>query len=387
MTDPGELRLMKALDYCLGEFEADEGAFSSGSAWDGDPIEVKRDRLPLSSLAFICLVILKGYMYWGKDEKLLWTIPFKYRSYPLLLSHRKFGLQVLSNSGATPPDVLVEQMLKQLNKATKVTEKLVQPYADQQVKAGNVTIANSYHKLDMMYRFFRRKAKECFRRAGSAPPSSAGGRTGPIAPLLNWRVKHEHEGVYYSTAMIDAFFSRLEHVLVLVLPFVGFDPLSEDLVAVISSSWRDKFKRVFDVQHDRLAKSLYDQLDSIRERFRNPLTHGYFEKAGASLYFHMPGLYAVPVRLSKFREGLHYSFFPITAASLDEVCRVFDKTDALFRSGAPGKGFLFAKSGLDVAFDASSRAEHRTACSSNRSLRKYIEHMTYRDTIFTNMDW
>ena len=386
-TDPRELRLMKALDYCLKEFDADKGAFTKGSAWDGKPIEVKEDQLPLPSLVFICLVMFKGYRYWGKDEKLLWTIPFKYKSYPLLLSYRKFGLQILSNSGATPPQALVKEMLKQLNKAIKITEKLVQPYADQQVKAGNVTVVNSYHKLNMMYRFFRRKAKERFRRAGRAPASLAPGKTGHIAPLVNWRVKHEHEGAYYATAMIDAFFSRLEHVLVLILPFVGFDPVREDLVAFISSGWKDKFKRAFDVEGNRLAKSLYDQLDSIRERYRNPVTHGYFEKAGASLYFHVPGLYAVPVSLSKFREGLHYSFFPITEASLDEVCRVFDKTDTLLKSGAPGKGFLFARSGLDIGFDVNSIAELHTACYSNKSLKEYIELRAHWDTVVSNMDW
>ncbi len=386
-TSPQKLRLMKALDYCLKEFDADKGALTKGSAWDGKRIEVKQDQLPLSSLVFICLVMFKGYGYWGKGEKLLWTIPFKYKSYPLLLSHRKFGLQILSNYGTTPPQALVKEMLKQLNKAIRITQKLVQPYADQQVKAGNVTIVNSYHKLNMMYRFFRRKAKERFRRAGRAPASLVPGESGLIAPLLNWRVKHEHEGAYYATAMIDAFFSRLEHVLVIILPFVGFDPVRDDLVAFISSGWKDKFKRIFDVKHNRLAKSLYDQLDSIRERYRNPVTHGYFEKAGASLYFHVPGLYAVPVRLSKFREGLHYSFFPITEASLDELCCVFDKTDTLFKSGAPGKGFLFARSGLNIAFDVNSVAEIHKACSSNKSLKEYIELRAYWDTIAINMDW
>ncbi len=387
MIDPRELRLMKALDYCLKGFDADNEAISRGSAWDGKPIEVKGDKLPLPSLVFMCLVVFRGYRYWGKDEKLLWTIPFKYKSYPLLLSYRKFGLQILSNSGTAPSQALVNEVLRQLNKAIRVTEKLVQPYAEQQVKAGNVTVVNSYHKLNMMYRFFRRKAKERFRRAARAPTSLALGEGGLIAPLLSWRVRHQHEGAYYGTAMIDAFFSRLEHLLVLILPFVGFDSVHEDLVAFISAGWKDKFKRVFDVKHDRLAKSLYDQLDSIRERYRNPLTHGYFEKEGASLYFHVPGLYAVPVRLSKFREGLHYSFYPITETSLDEVCQVFDKTDKLLKSGAPGKGFLFAKSGLDIAFDASSRAKLRIACSSNKSLKEYIEWMAHWDTILTNMDW
>ncbi len=263
----------------------------------------------------------------------------------------------------------------------------MQPYADKQVKAGNVTVVNSYHKLNMMYRFFRRKAKESFRRASRAPTSLEPGKTGLIAPLMNWRGQHEREGAYYSAAMIDAFFSRLEHVLVLILPFVGFDPVHQDLVAFISSAWSDKFKRIFDIEHNRLAKSLYDQLDSIREKYRNPITHGYFEKAGASLYFHIPNLGAIPVRLSKFREGLHYSFLPITESSLEEVCCLFDKVDALFKSGMAGKGFLFAKTGLDIAFDGNSLAEYHSACSSKKSLRDFIYRQAHEDTIVSNMDW
>lgn len=386
-TDPRELRLIKALDYCLKEFDTDMRAFAKGSAWDGKPIEVAPSRLPLSSLVFICLVMIKGYRYWGKDEKLLWTIPFKYKSYSLLLSHRKFGLELLSNSATPPSQEMVEEILKQLNKAIKITDKLMQPYADEQVKAGNVTVVNSYHKLNMMYRFFRRKAKEHFRRASRAPTSLEPSRTGHIAPLINWRGQHEREGAYYSIAMIDAFFSRLEHMLVLILPFVGFDPVHEDLVAFISSAWSDKFKRIFDVGHNRRAKSLYDQLDSIREKYRNPVTHGYFEKAGASLYFHFPNLGAIPVRLSKFREGLHYSFLPITETSFEEVCQLFDKVDILLKSGMAGKGFLFAKTGLNVAFDGNSIAEYRLACSSEKSLRQFIDRVAHWDTIVSNMDW
>ena len=59
--DPRELGLMKALDYCLGEFDADKGAFTKGSAWDGEPIEVNQAQLPLPSLVFICLVMFRGY--------------------------------------------------------------------------------------------------------------------------------------------------------------------------------------------------------------------------------------------------------------------------------------------------------------------------------------
>ncbi len=234
-TNPRELKLMKALDYCLKDFATDETALANGSAWDGYPVEVEASQLPLASLVYICFVIIKDYRYWGKDEKLLWTIPFRYKSYSMLLSHRKFGLELLSNSTTPPSRGLVEEVLKRLNKAINITDKLLQPYADGQVKAGNVTVVNSYHKLNMMYRFFQRKARERFRRASRAPTSLQPSKTGHIAPLVNWRAQHEREGAYYSTAMIDAFFSRLEHVLVLILPFVGFDPVHEDLVAFISS--------------------------------------------------------------------------------------------------------------------------------------------------------
>lgn len=385
--DHRESSLMKALEYCLKDFSTDERALAEGSAWDGKSIQVETSRLPLPSLVFICMVMIKGYSYWGKDEKLLWTIPFRYKDCSLLLSHRKFGLELLSNSTTPPSQGLVDRIIKQLNKAVKITDKLMQPHADKQVKAGNVTVVNSYHKLNMMYRFFRRKAKERFRRATSAPTSLEPSKTGHISPLINWRVQHEREGAYYSAAMIDAFFSRLEHVLVLVLPFVGFDPVHEDLVAFISSSWNNKFKRIFDIEHNQLAKSLYDQLDSAREKYRNPITHGYFEKSGASLYFHIPNLGAIPVRLSKFREGLHYSFLPISETSLEEVCYLFDRVDVLLRSGMAGKGFVFAKTGLNIAFDDNSLAEYRSACSSKRSLRNLIDREAQWDAIASNMDW
>ena len=93
------------------------------------------------------------------------------------------------------------------------------------------------------------------------------------------------------------------------------------------------------------------------------------------------------VGLTKFREGLHYSFLPITEASLEEVCCLFGKVDILFKSGMAGKGFLLANTGLHIAFDDNSLAEYHSACSSKKSLRDFIDRQAYWDTIVSNIDW
>jgi len=70
-------------------------------------------------------------------------------------------------------------------------------------------------------------------------------------------------------ACVNAFFSLLEHRLVLVLPFIDFDPADGALTAFIGARWGDKFRRVFDVASDSTAHAIYDRLHRIAEAYRN----------------------------------------------------------------------------------------------------------------------
>lgn len=64
----------------------------------------------------------------------------------------------------------------------------------------------------------------------------------------NHEMRHRHDGFYFSTAMIDAFFSRLEHQLVLLLAFRGQPLASGILKAFLSLPWDEKIKSLIDVE-------------------------------------------------------------------------------------------------------------------------------------------
>jgi hypothetical protein len=198
--------------------------------------------------------------------------------------------------------------------------------------------------------------------------------------------KYQRQGFYYALAMIDAFFSRLEHLLIIVLPFIGFDPKKQSLSYMMSANWTDKYKRVFDLDIDRKAKSLYDELIFVKEKYRNAITHGYFEKQGASLFFHSPP-YAVPILLSRFKDSIHYSFLPISEKSFKDVCSLFDRTDAFLKSGKTKYGVRYAESGLDVPFDSVFMSEYRSASTSDEAFKEFLDRTCYLADQSENMDW
>ena len=384
-----ERKLLKSFNGCLRDFKSDEDAFENSSAWDGTAVKIVRSKLPLPYMVFLCFVGLKGYEHWGRDEKLAWSIPFTYKSYPLMFSYRKFGLELLRRTGDEPPDHLVEHMLRQLGKAFRIIDGLMQPFAESQIASGNVTVANSYHKLDMMYWFFRKKARASFSRPlPKPPPHFLRPKWSEKSKSRTWDPdRGEREGFYYTVAMLDAFFSRLEHLLILLLPFVDFDPKQNNLADIMMSKWSDKFKHVFRLDTDSTARLLYEELSATKRKYRNSVIHGDFEKNPVSLYFHLPRVGAIPVGLSTFKDSIHYSFFPVTPESSKEMCTLFDKTDKFLRTGCTKYGMMYVEAGLDVAFDDPSISRYHSAMKSGGHFAALIEADSNADMIRTNMDW
>jgi hypothetical protein len=187
--------------------------------------------------------------------------------------------------------------------------------------------------------------------------------------------------------MINAYFSRLEHLLVIVLPFINFSPAADDLVKIIGSQWGEKYRQIFDINQDKPAKLYYDQLHDIKERFRNTFSHGGFEKDGASLYFHLPAIGAIPARLTEIRNSPHFNFLPLAQADFNEVCSLFDEFDNWLESGKTQYGVLYAKSGLNVAFDAESLQEYELAMTSPEDFDNMLEYYSYLSDIHTNMEY
>ena len=382
--------LEKSFNYCLKDFRSDKDAlagsrYDTGITWR--KIDIDRSISPLPYMVFVCLVVIQDFDYWGQGEKVLWEIPIKYKSYSFNLALRKFGLSLACRDDY-PPESMVMEMLKQLDKAIRISDKLLQPYAQNQVKNGNVTMANRYIRLNMRYQFFRKKSKEIYSRIDKKQKAmKKGADFHSVTKMISYKNKSEREAAYYTIAMLDSYFSRLEHLLVLILPFLGFDHTKDNLVQLMSSTWSYKYKRVFKLRDDKKAKNLYERLASVKEKYRNTITHGDFEKGGASLYFHLIEFGAIPVRMSGFKDSIYYSFLPITLDSYKQICDLLDEVDDLLITGKTKYGVMFAKSGLDVAFDEKSLSAYSKAMKSDDKFKSLIEEISYEDNKFTNMDF
>ena len=199
--------------------------------------------------------------------------------------------------------------------------------------------------------------------------------------------KSEREGFFLGAASVESYFSRLEHLLVLLFPFTDSFGAGIGIVPFIAGSWRHKYKRIFDLKKDREAKDLYDSLVAAKERYRNSVAHGGFEKGSSSLFVHFPVTGAIPVQLGRVAKGIHYSLYPIPAASFSEVTELFDRTDRYLRRGPTRFGFVYVDSGLDVPCDTDSVQKYKAAMCSVGAFKDFVKRESFLYARNVNMEW
>lgn len=331
---------------------------------------------------FLALVTFSNFPYYRRNEKIAWTVPVLYEGVPYLISHQKFGLRIQPGNPAernVELDASLASMIDRLLHAARISDGLVRPFAKTQIAAGNVTIANQGSLYLGKYRFFREKAKECFEVPARVPGENS-------VTTINRKLKTDREGFFYASAALEAYFSYVEHALVLVLAFCDFNPAKDDLVKFIALTWKDKFKRIYDLATDNEADRVYHSLLRIKEKFRNPLSHGGFDRDATALCFHVPGLGALPMSLSRYAESIHYGCNPIGDISFIEACEALDKVEHFFENGSRRLEMYCVRSGISVAFDGRSLRRHQEAVESKANADAFIASMLTGMDNARNMD-
>jgi len=338
-------------------------------------------------------LVLKLPTYYDPEEKVRWTIPFNYKEFSCTFALQKSGLFLYVSRNEQPPAVLDKAALEIIKKIkssiNRVEKTLLIPYAQHQIESGNITIANHYLVLRNRYVYFREKAENTLRRQ-SRIKNSQTNDIKDFVKVLNDKLKKmfkaENELFYNTIAMLDAYFSFLEHLFVLIMPLCR-DNIH--LVDFIGKLWAVKYKLLFDISSNLEAKSFYDKLDSIKERFRNFYAHGAFGKGGTSLFFHFPNIGAIPAQLSEVKKGPHFDFFPIQKDNFKDICRTIDDFEKWLKSEGPvfAMAIKFVESGLDVPCDKQSLKIIRSAMASDKKLDALIQRYSYLWEMHTNMDY
>jgi len=346
-------------------------------------IFVERHQFPVPAFVLFLLHGVCGFPLGRRGEKTHWVVPFCYKGVQCAISYEKFGIHFYLDE-IPKHRVDAAEILGKLKKAGEASEKsILAKMAQMQIKSGNITIANQFPRFRDVYDYFRNRAVECFKS-----PKQENVKEGMdgLVEALNTNNRAMTEGVYNALAMIEAYFSCLEHFLVLALPFASFDRKSDNLSTFVGGLWSEKMRRVLPWT-DPKTQAFYSRLVSIKEKYRNTFAHGGFEKKGASFYFHLPPFGAIPASMSGHRDSVHFNFFPLEQSSFREVCNLFDEFDGWLRKEALPLAWKFAERGLSLRFDQSYLEELFKASIDEETYNKWIERESYYADMYSNADY
>jgi len=341
-------------------------------------------RFPVPELLQRALVGHLGLNQMGPFEKVRWSIPFLFEGKPHLLELRKFGLFLCFEGTVKPEGAVVDALEQALLRAAKVTERELQVLAKGRLREGFVTIRNDYPRLSAPYMFFREKAREAY--SGGDPPLIVEENDGITMSSMFWG-QGVREGAYLTTAMLDAYFSRLEHALVLALAFVDFEPKDNALVEAIGMDWGTKYQVLFKSLDEAGVNRCYQMLREMKEEYLNRASHGGFEKRGRSLYFHVEGLGALPVRLRNRDDGWSTLFEPVPESTFEDICAKLSQAERFLAESQLRPAFRIIEAGVDISFDPRSRAKYRDVAQNDRELEKFIDRQIYLKELHVNMDY
>ncbi|UTT39994.1 hypothetical protein NMP99_01395 [Glutamicibacter mishrai] len=332
---------------------------------------------------------ISGFKTGGPGEKVEWWARFTYKGIGASLAHEKFGLRLYLPADLTENAriELLTEIQTQLRSAVRAVEKVLLARAPEMLGQGHATVVNQHFSLERAYAYFRSRALDPaliddeykVYGADELPKGLASAST-----FQDGKVLMQLNAFHDMIAAITAYLSRLEHDLVLAFAFSNFDPDSDNLTSFIGSRWGEKFNRVLNTVSG--SHQYRSQLTAVVERWRNPYSHGGFEKGhAATIYLHTPGVGAVPVGLTKVRESPLFSFVPATESTIQEVFHLFDELDAWMQSQLP-EAIQWIRSGLDVRFDPDFRSLVEEALESDK-FEELVSHFEHRQAIADNMDY
>lgn len=387
-------RVAKKLEGFTTDFPEDLDPWSMSS---GRP---NASDFPVPELVLFLFRNLMGWKWSGHGEKVRWSVYGSVKGEPVGFELRKFGFTILR---ADDPTVPTSRIVGQIKSALKDVETLLEPYAEAQVERGNVLIVNRFGEFDSRYRFFRERAEKAYAKASRPPPEKKlktpkkgkkakkldlAELSRDLTNALNHTWGANRKGFLHSTAMVDAYFSALEHRLVLLRAFTGAALAQGELTQILAAKWDDKLKTVLPMGGDRQAEMLLGKMRRIKERIRNPFAHGGVENDKGSLFFHLPSIGPIPANFTRFGDSIRFSVIPIEADDHAECCAIFDEFDRLLSVGSLAGPHRLMDAGIDPSFDAETLAKYGTAVAgSEQDLEQFICAWSHNWERHANMDY
>lgn len=357
-------------------------------------LRIDRNDIPVPALVFYMFVGLLQCPWEGKGEKVRWTIHAKLNSEPVIFTLQKFGFKICL---PVESELTVDRIVGQIRSGLKYAEDQLAPYAEDQFDKNLVIMRNLYYEFEDRYQYFRTLSSKAFNTAKAEAPKPSVDEsqdTPDISSFLsgfveswNYQIRHKTEGFYLTTAMVDAYFSLLEHRLLLLLPFTGQTLEEGDLLKFLSMKWDERFTQIVEIGRDSERQAMLARLRHIKAKIRNPISHGGVENDKGSFQFHIKGAGGVPVNLSEARNSIRFNVFPVEDEDHRSICDFFDEVDEVFRQGHLEIPNKLATSGIDPSFSPDAISRYKKALSSVDEADKFMEFWHYENDKHDNMDF
>ncbi|PZV18097.1 MAG: hypothetical protein DCF22_02300 [Leptolyngbya sp.] len=343
--------------------------------WDVESwcIPVESHHFPAPSLVPFVLNKVCGFSFGNPGDKTHWVVPFKYQSVPCAISLEKSGIFLYvseEQKNYVNPSVIIDKLRKAIKEAER---KILAKIAREQVDTANITVVNQFNHFQSTYAYFRQRAAASYKL----------GKIKNSTDIRAWEnlslyFRANSEGSCNSLAMIDTFFSRLEHFFVLALAFSSFDREGDRISTFVGSVWSEKWKRVLPLTNGK-SQYFYTKLVEVKEKYRNTFAHGGFEKKGASFYFHLPEIGAIPVSMSGFRDSVHFGLFPIGEDVYQDICGLLDDFDSWLKDEALPIAWQFAESSLNLRFDQEYINQLHAVSDTKEAFKVWLERERYHE--------
>jgi hypothetical protein len=373
--------------------------FESGLPEGCDPWSLRGARpdpklFPVPELVLFALRDVMEFRWSGVGEKVRWSVYVTVEREPFVFELRKFGFAIGHRDGIPP--ALLKRVEGQLSSSLRLLEPLLATYAKTQIESGNLTLENRMSEFDRRYGYFRALADRAFGPDPEPPTETSTPKdsSGDIKLFADWTdrmnrdVRRKEEGYFASVAMVDAYFSRLEHRVLLLRAFIGRPLAAGDFEAFLEMPWDERLREVANFNSDSARGRLLGRLREVKATIRNPLAHGGIESDGGAFYFHMPRIGTIPANLSRYRGRLRMSFFPIPESTHAEACALFDELDAMLTEGPLKLPNEFVRWGIDPQFDADALARYAEAIAGgSETVEALVERLGHEWERHANMDY
>jgi hypothetical protein len=339
---------------------------------------------PVPALLRLALELI-GVEPSGPAEKVAWSAQFEFNGESCTIAHAKFGVR-MSIKSERPEGEAVETLrvaLQKLTAAVPTVERMILESAPETLARGDVTISNQHRMLRRGYEYFRQRCESpaFVADVDEEGVTSQGGKWYSHTSGANQMSLNAFHDLVAATS---AYVSFLEHVMVLALPFCGYEPKRDDLSAIIGDRWGLKWSHLF--ADDDAGSRLRQRLTEVLETWRHPYSHGGFEKGNtATLFLHTPGVGALPIGMSRVRDSPQFSLFPAAEEHIEDVFALFDEIDEWLEQTIPF-AMEWIRSGLPVRFDEDFRDSYKAAVEAG-GFADFLNGHGYRHDNYQNMDF